>query len=192
MQARWSHDIAFPSALGLLVMALAACSGGVPAASQGAQTFAPPATTGSLPTPGSIADKPNPCTMATAAELTSATGVEFVDGVPGTIPGVGPSCEWRLVPKEPTIDTSSGYVLINFMPYGLDKARIVDAGQDTTVAGRAAVIGSGESNGVASIDSGGNTILRVEMTLGRSVLEFYEVLTSDLMDDVAAVAGGHL
>ena len=192
MQAYWSRRIAFPTLVGLILVGSASCSSGGPAASQSGQPVVPPRTSGTLPTPGSIANSPDPCTLATAAELTSASGVEFVDGVPGTIPGAGPSCEWNLVPKEPTIDTHSGYVLINFMPYGLEKARIVDAGKDTTVAGRAAIIGSGDSNGVASIDAGGGTVLRVEMTLGPQVREFYEVLTSDIIDDVAAVAGGHL
>ena len=192
MQGYRSRRVAFPFVVGLLLAGLAACSSGGPAASRGGAPVVPPPTTGTLPTPGSIANSPNPCTLASAGELTSATGVEFVDGVAGTIPGAGPSCEWNLVPKEPTIDTHSGYVLINFMPYGLDKARIVDAGKDTTVAGRAAIIGSGDSNGVASIDAGGGTVLRVEMTLGPQVREFYEVLTSDIIDDVAAVAAGHL
>jgi hypothetical protein len=179
---------AWPVVAALVVSVLAACSSAPAGASQ-----SPPPTSATAPGTVGSANNPAPCTMATASELSAAIGVEFAEGTPGTIPGVPPipSCEWLLVPKD-LMDAHEGYVLIAFMPYGLDKARIVDAGHDATVGGRAAIIGSGDSNGVASIEVGSATVLRVEMTLGPGPRERYAVLTSDVIDDVAEVAARHL
>jgi hypothetical protein len=175
---------------------LAACSGGTPTeGGDGPPDTAPTAAAtagGGAQTAAGGGAAGDPCSMATADELTAATSVEFDDGRPDQLPAGDPLCRWPLVGDGSMIVPESGYVMILFRPLTLERAQTVDGGEETTIGGRPAVVGGGQGHGVANIDAGNGTVLRVELSLGPAVLERYGVLVSDLIDNVAAVAAGHL
>jgi hypothetical protein len=130
--------------------------------------------------------------MATAEELTEASTIPFADGTLKTFPAGAPICTWLLVPDPPMIDANSGYVNITFFTMTLERAKLVDGGDDTTIAGRAATLGAGDTNGVVYIDAGGGQLLRLEMSISPAVREQHETTVPEFIRPVAEAVAGHL
>ena len=134
------------------------------------------------------ADAPNPCTMASAGELTQATKVPFGDGA--LLPEVDPpTCEWRLKPSN-DIQAADGYTSIFLSER--DASAIALQGTNTTIGGHPALMSSGEDTGTAYIDMGNGLVVRVELALGPNPESIYNVTVSDVMQKVAEVVASHI